>query len=132
MDADAQTVRDALAALDKAFERRDLEAVIDLCTPDVVFIGSGDGELAADRDAIEPMFAALAPHLADSTFSLGEWESLRIDVLGDVAILFASAPAELKTPNREARFRYRLTGALVRRDRRWLWRVHHESEPGGW
>ena len=33
-----------MTALDEAFERRDLEAVIDLCSRDVVFIGSGEGE----------------------------------------------------------------------------------------
>jgi ketosteroid isomerase-like protein len=44
MDGDAQSVRDALTALDDAFERRDLDAVLALCTEDVVFIGSGEGE----------------------------------------------------------------------------------------
>src|SRR5439155_7073693 len=63
VDVEAQAVRDALTALDEAFERRDLEAALDLCTEDVVFIGSGDGEVAAGRDAIGPMFAALAPQL---------------------------------------------------------------------
>jgi hypothetical protein len=42
VDAEAEAVRQALTALDEAFERRDLEAVMDLCTRDVVFIGSGE------------------------------------------------------------------------------------------
>jgi ketosteroid isomerase-like protein len=125
-------VRDALNALDQAFERRDLEAALALCTHDVVFIGSGDGEVASGRAAIGPMFAALAPHLERLQFSLGAWESVEIDVLGDVAVLFAFAPAELETPNRKVTFRYRLTGVLVRHEGRWLWRVHHGSEPGAW
>lgn len=123
-------MRQALTALDEAFERRDLEAVLNLCTRDVVFIGSGEGEEAAGREAIGPMFAALAPHLEHLRFSVGSWESVDIDVLGDIAVLYAWAPAELETQNRKARFRYRLTGVLVRQDGRWLWRVHHGSEPG--
>jgi uncharacterized protein (TIGR02246 family) len=132
VDGDEQAVRDALAALDAAFEGRDLEAALDLCTPDIVFIGSGDGEMASGREAIGPMFAALAPQLEHLWFSLGDWESVDIDVLGDVALVYASAPAELETPNRKASFRYRFTGVLVRDQGRWLWRVHHGSEPGAW
>lgn len=132
MDADAQAVRDALAAFDEAFERRDLAAAVALCTPNVVFIGSGDGEVAVGREAIGPMFAALAPQLEHLRFSLGEWESVEIDILGDVAVLYAIAPAELETPNRKTSFPYRLTGVLVRHGAQWLWRVHHGSEPGAW
>lgn len=132
VDAEAQAVRAALTALDDAFVQRDLEAVKSLCTDDVVFVGSGEGEVASGRDAIGPMFATLAPYLAHARFSLGAWEAVEIDVLGDVAVLSAFAPAELTTPNRKASFRYRLTGVLVRREGHWLWRVHHGSEPGSW
>jgi uncharacterized protein (TIGR02246 family) len=132
VDADVEAVRAALIALDEAFQRRDLAAALALCTQDVVFIGSGEGEVAVGREAIAPMFAALAPHLEHLVFSLGEWESVDVDVLGDVAVLYATAPAELETPNRKASFRYRLTGVLVRHQGRWFWRVHHGSEPGAW
>jgi uncharacterized protein (TIGR02246 family) len=132
MDGDAQSVRDALTALDDAFERRDLDAVLALCTEDVVFIGSGEGEEGVGRDAIGPMFAALAPHL-DRGFEWSlRWESVDVDVLGDVALLFASGNARLVTQRRDLRFRYRLTGVLVRSGGEWLWRVHHGSEPGAW
>ena len=86
MNSDAEAVRDALTALDEAFERRDLQAALDLCTEDVVFIGSGEGEEAVGRDEIGPMFAALAPQLEGMEFSLA-WESVEVDVLRDVAVL---------------------------------------------
>ena len=43
---------DAHAALDTAFDRRDVAAVLNLCTDDVVFIWSGDGEEAVGREAM--------------------------------------------------------------------------------
>jgi uncharacterized protein (TIGR02246 family) len=132
MDEDEQSVRDAFTALDEAFERRDLDAALALCAEDVVFIGSGDGEEAVGRDAIAPMFAALAPHLEGGEWSL-TWDSVDVDVLGDVALLLAWGNARLVTTRRgEQRFRYRFTGVLVRNGDDWLWRVHHGSEPGAW
>jgi len=131
MEADAEAVIDALTALDEAFERRDLQAALDLCTEDVVFIGSGEGEEAVGREKIGPMFAAVAPHLEGMKFSLA-WEGVEVEVLGDVAVLYAWGPATLVTSRRSTSFRYRLTAVLVRDGERWLWRIHHGSEPGPW
>ncbi len=128
---DTAAVRRALDALYVALERRDLDAVLDLCTEDIVFIGSGDGEEAVGREAIGPMFLSLAPHLEDAHLSLA-WESVDVTVLGHVAVLVAFGAAELVTRTREETLRYRLTGVLVRQDERWLWRLYHGSEPGEW
>jgi uncharacterized protein (TIGR02246 family) len=130
-DGDEQAVRNALAALDDAFARRDLDAAVELCAEDVLFIGSGDGEEARGRDAIIPMFTALAPNLEGLEFSRSS-ESIDVEFLGDVALLFATGPARLVTASRDLEFRYRLTGVLVRDGDRWLWRVFHGSEPGAW
>ena len=131
MEDDREAVRDALTALDDAFERQDLAAVRELCTEDVVFIGSGDGEEAVGRDAIGPMFDALAPQLERLEFSLA-WESVDIDVLGEVALISARGSARLVTQRRADTLRYRLTGVLVRSTGGWRWRVYHGSEPGAW
>ena len=131
MSKKSDAVLAAFEALDDAFARHDLDAVLALCTEDVVFIGSGAGEEAIGRDAIAPMFAALAPQLDGLQFSL-KWDSVRVDVLGKVALLTAWGRARLVTPNRAETLRYRLTGVLVRVEGRWLWRVHHGSEPGTW
>lgn len=125
-------MRDTLRLLDDAFERWDLESVLDLCTEDVVFIGSGAGEEAVGREAIRPMFAALAPLVEDPFEWSLTWDSVGVDVLGDVALLLAWGTAGLVTAHRRDTFRYRLTGVLVRVEDRWLWRVFHGSEPGSW
>ena len=78
------------------------------------------------------MFSALAAELEQSEFSWGGWESVEVEILGDVALVYAWGPATLVTANRNTRFCYRLTGVLVRSDGRWLWRMHHGSEPGAW
>jgi len=77
------------------------------------------------------MFDWLASQLEGVSFSL-LWESVAIEVLGDVAVVQAFGPARLTTPGRDAEFRYRMTGVLVRNNARWLWRVYHGSEPGAW
>jgi uncharacterized protein (TIGR02246 family) len=132
VDGETAGVRAALSALDEAFERRDLNAVMNLCTEDVVFIGSGEGEETVGRDQIGPMFSALAPKLEGSEFTFGGWESVQVEILGDVALIYAWGPATLVTTRRDTSFRYRMTGVLVRDGSRWLWRVHHGSEPGSW
>ena len=89
MVGDAEGVRDAFAALDAAFDRRDLDSVLDLCTEDVLFIGSGDGEEAIGRYAIGPMFAGLSSRLDSVDFAVA-WEGVSVEVIGDVALLNAS------------------------------------------
>lgn len=131
MADDDVAVRDALVALDAAFERRDLEAALALCTEDVVFIGSGEGEEAVGRDAIVAMSLAIASHAEGAELTI-VWDSVDVDVLGDTALLVAWGTGTLVTPRRTATMRYRLTGVLQRSDSRWLWRVHHGSEPAAW
>ena len=129
---EAAAVRDALGALDSAFERRDLKAILDLCTNDVVFIGSGEGEEAVGREGVVEMLASLAPHADGVEFTVA-WDSVDVDVRADVALLVAWGTGTLVTPRRTATMRYRLTGVLLlHSDGRWLWRVHHGSEPAAW
>ena len=71
------------------------------------------------------------PRLVRAVAALPPREA-RAEVLGDVAVLYAWGPATLVTSRRHTSFRYRLTGVLVRDGERWLWRIHHGSEPGPW
>ena len=129
--SDDAAVRAAFDGFGTALDRGDLEAALDWCTDDFVFIGSGDGEEAVGKAAVPAMFEALSPHLDGLQFSL-TWDSIEIDVLGEVAVVLASGNARLVTTHRDETFRYRLTGLLVRNGERWLWRLHHGSEPGAW
>ncbi len=128
---DDAAVRDALTALDAAFEQGDLEAILDLCTGDVVFIGSGEGEEAVGRDGVAAMLKRIAPKAEATEFDLA-WESVGVEVFGNVALVVAWGSASLVNERRTATTRYRLTGMLVREEGRWLWRVHHGSEPAAW
>ena len=94
-------------------------------------MGSGEGEEALGRDALVAMLAALTPHAEGTEFTL-VWDSVDVDVLGDVALLVAWGKATLVTPRRTATMRYRLTGVLQRSDGRRRWRVHHGSEAAAW
>ena len=129
--SDEAAVRASFDGFGTALDSGDLEAALDWCTDDFVFIGSGDGEEAVGKAAVPAMFEALSPHLDRLQFSL-VWDSIEIDVIGDLAVVLASGKATLVTANRDGRFRYRLTGLLVRHGDRWLWRLHHGSEPGAW
>ncbi len=55
-----------------------------------------------------------------------------VEVLGVVAVVVAWGSAKLVTKQRAETIRYRSTGVFVRSNDRWLWRVHHGSEPGAW
>jgi uncharacterized protein (TIGR02246 family) len=129
--ADEDDVRAALTALDDAFARGDLAAVRELCTENVVLIGSGEGEEMVGRDAIEPMFTTLLERVGPIDFSL-EWDSVDVEVLGEIALVLAWGRGLLKTDQREEALRYRFTGVLVRDGEWWLWKFHHGSEPGRW
>jgi len=114
-------VRAAFDAFGAALDAGDVDEALAWCTDDVVFIGSGEGEEAVGHDAFPAMLA----------YTL-IWNSIDIDVLGDVALVAAWGEAELVTSTRNDRMRYRLTGVLVQSGDRWLWRVHHGSEPTAW
>src|SRR3954447_25757066 len=58
--SDDAEVREVVRLMDDALERRDLATALSLCTEDVVFIGSGEGEQAVGQDAVVRMAMDLA------------------------------------------------------------------------
>jgi len=54
--SEAAAVRDAVDALLRAFDEQDLDAVIAVCHPNLVFIGSAAGEEAQGRNGPREMF----------------------------------------------------------------------------
>ena len=129
---DRQAVMEVVDALGAAFGRRDIAAFNDVCTSDVVFIGSTEGEEALGRGKpIEAMWEAIAGRSQGARFQL-TWESVDVEVVGDTAFICGFGVATFETIFRTSRNRYRLTGVLQRSGSRWLWRVHHGSEPLPW
>ena len=127
-----EAVLGALTELYAAFGRRDPAGWEAVCTPDYVFLGTTEGEEAIGHGpAIGDMFAAIAGRSVGAKFKT-EWDSLDVEVTGDVALLTGLGTATYETPFRMSRTRYRLTGVLERRNGKWLWRLHHGSEPAPW
>jgi uncharacterized protein (TIGR02246 family) len=129
---DDRLARSAVDALDAAWESGDVEAILDCFDPDLVFFGSGDGEEAVGRDGLRTLLGLLAPRIEGGRFTI-EWDSLRADRLGDVAVI--SGIGRIRSSGTLSRFDrtpYRLTGVIVERDGRWRWKVYHGSEPGSW
>lgn len=129
--AAAAAVRDVLQRFDDALERNDVEGALDLCTEDVVFIGSGEGEQAVGRKAIVEMAMRLADRASDTQFRVAD-ATFDIDVQGDVALFTSFGTAHLRSQRALREGPYRLTGVLVRRAGTWKLRVHHGSEPLAW
>lgn len=132
MPSEKEAVLEALNALGAAFGRRDAAAFEDTCTNDFLFIGSTEGEEVSGRgDGTKAMFDAIACRSEGARFKL-EWESVDVNVEGDLAFLAALGTATFETKYRTTSSRYRLTGILERSGEKWLWRVHHGSEPAPW
>ena len=124
-------VREAVRQFDKALERRDLESALALCTNDIVFIGSGQGEQAVGQEALVDMARALAGQAGDVQFTVAD-STLDVNVYGDVAVITSFGTAELRSPRGDRSGPYRLTGILVKDGDSWKWRIHHGSEPLPW
>lgn len=94
---------------------------------DALLVGSEAGEIARGPDEIAAFFDKLVH--APVTISF-EWSDTHASVIGDVAWLFATGHAIVVSEDGgERRSPYRLTGVLVRREARWLWKHFHGSEP---
>ena len=128
---DETEVREVVRRFDEALERHDLEAALALCTSDVVFIGSGEGEQAVGQEAVVRMAIDLAPRSAETDFTVRD-STMDVRMYGDVAVVTAFGTAELRSPRGARTGPYRLTGTLLKQDGAWKWSIHHGSEPLPW
>lgn len=129
--SDEAEVRDVVERFDEALEHRDLATAMSMCTNDVVFIGSGEGEQAVGQEAVVRMVTELAPRSAGTDFTIAG-STLDVSVYGDVALVTSFGTAELRSPRRIRTGPYRLTGTLLRVDGTWKWAAYHGSEPLPW
>ena len=130
-NSDEAAVRQVIRQFDDVLARRDVASALAMCTSDVVFIGSGEGEQAVGREALIAMARAVAGQAADVEFTVTDI-SLDVSVYGDVAVVTSFGEATLRSPRGDRTGPYRLTGTLLRDGNTWKWRVHHGSEPLPW
>lgn len=131
MSSHRERVLESFKALEDALERGDVPAVLACCTHDVTFIGSGDGEEARGRGALDALLISLAGRASGAEFCIS-WEEIDVQIHGQLASVTAFGTADLKSAARTSTTRYRLTGLLQLERDRWLWRVHHGSEAMAW
>lgn len=94
--------------------------------PDVLLLGSEAGELVVGHEQLRSFFA----DLLSRPITLGwEWKETRVTSSGDVAWVFARGDLVVRDAEGTKRSPYRMTGVLERRNRVWLWRQFHGSEP---
>ena len=127
---DADAVLDAMDRLRSGLWARD-PGVIDVFTddPDVLLVGSDDGEVARGRDGIGALMLGL---FALPVRLWWDWKSRDVGMAGDVAWVFADCDVVIADADGEKRKPYRITGVLQRAaDGCWRWRQFHGSQPAG-
>jgi ketosteroid isomerase-like protein len=120
-------IRELLERLNQGFARRDVQRVLNLFAsgPEIMFIGSEPGEIAAGPEQLR--------HLLTGLFARGEvyqwrWGELHLSITGKTAwlaaepVLVVDGPEPLELP-------YRITLVLQRRSSTWLIEHYHGSEP---
>jgi len=129
--ADAKTESEVLSSLNKhfkAYENRDLDAVLSLYAKDdgVIAYGSGADEkrvgLKEIKKQIERDFEQ-----SESVSVKIEWSS--VSATGSVAWVADDVSMAVKHEGREMRLPARFTGVLEKRDKRWYWMQSHFSLP---
>jgi len=124
-------IDDAVNALVAALDDGDIDAVLALAIDTVVFIGSGEGEQAVGRAAVQEMFEQVAV-LAEGTEFHVDFPQVDVEVIGDVAIAHAFGTATLTDDEGEHDTEYRMTAVFVDVEGEWLLASYHGSEPAPW
>ncbi len=122
-----QQVETSLQRLNQLLSTRDMAIVEEFAAdPDVLLLGSEASELAIGREQLTQHFQ----NIYEQPFTISfDWKDTRSWSRGDVAWVYASGDAVIKTADGEMRVPYRLTGVLERRDGQWRWRQFHGSQP---
>jgi RimJ/RimL family protein N-acetyltransferase/ketosteroid isomerase-like protein len=119
--SDDDAVREAVRALAAALAGAEPDAAAALCTPDVRFVGSREGEQANGREALVALLERRAS--GGGGGAVAAWSHVDVALHGDVALVAASAAAADGCGGAPSL----LSGVLVRRHGRWRWRVYHCS-----
>ena len=128
---DEDAIDEAVRTLLEAIDTGDLETVLALCTDDVVFIGSGEGEQAVGRPQIAAMFETVASLAGDTDFRT-TFPHIDVEVFGGVALASAFGTGTLVDAGGAHNSEYRMTAVFVDIDGEWLLASYHGSEPAPW
>ena len=121
-------VAEALEVLSRAFASRDVEAALACFADDdsVVYSGSEVGEVAAGRNELRSLFAALFERESAYSWDVTElWSSSR----GDLAFVTAEAVGHSHNTEASEDYAYRLTGVLSCGPDGCRWLQLHGAEP---
>ena len=121
----------AFEALDVAFERRDIDAIMGLFTDDadITMWGSALPERAVGREELRVLLSRLLEAFPTSSFRL-EYSERRVHVIGDITWVNAAGTATWDPGDGTIReVPYRVTAVLVRTEGGWRWHTHQGSQP---
>ena len=126
-DADHAELLDVLDAFCSGFARRDPEAVLRVCAPDLdlVVVTSEDPLLRGPAE----LRRFLDRYVASETTYSWEWDRHDVSSSGSVAWLLADGTEIAVSEDRVVRHPYRMTMVLERRGADWLLRQVHGSSP---
>jgi uncharacterized protein (TIGR02246 family) len=110
-----------------AFARRDPEAVLRLCAPDLdlVVVTSEESMLRGPAE----LRRFLDRYVEGPTTYSWEWDRHDVSIAGSVAWLLAEGTETAASEDGVAHHPYRMTMVLERREDRWLVRQVHGSSP---
>lgn len=134
MSSDATAVWEAFDGFNDALDRGDYVSAAGWCLPDLLFVGSGQGEYCVGASNLAKMFASLIEvHGAVFVSWALVWDAPPlIDIDGDVARVSATGQATLTLISGVRNSPYVLTGVLRRTPEGWRWWTFHGSEAQPW
>jgi uncharacterized protein (TIGR02246 family) len=126
--------RDAWRQFEGALDSGDLDGALSLCVPDVLFIGSGEGEQVRGVEQVRAMFARLIAGHPDTGFEVfdADLDVLLVGGAEDVALVTSFGTSRLTAPGKVRESDYRTTAVLVRTSAGWRVASVHGSEAHPW
>jgi len=108
----------------KAFNAKDVDAVVAMYAPDAVLMGTGPGELYEGSDAIRMAHIEFFKSFDKEEYAI-DW--IKTGAKADIAWIAASVKFTSHLKDKKAEFLIHSTSVLEKRDDKWLFVVRHIS-----